>query len=147
MIACIVSVIWVIFGYSIAFKGSGSYFGDLSSLFLNGIARDSIAGSIPETLFVMFQMTFAIITPALVIGAFVERIKIFCCLFIHNILGNTGLFASLSHGLGRWISCSIGVIDFAGGLVVHVTCGVAALSFCNYDWTKKRFSKYPNATA
>ena len=72
VIACIVSVIWVIYGYSIAFKGSGAYFGDLSSMFLNGIARDSIAGSIPETLFVMFQMTFAIITPALVIGAFVE---------------------------------------------------------------------------
>ena len=66
VIACIVSVIWVIYGYSIAFKGSGAYFGDLSSMFLNGIARDSIAGSIPETLFVMFQMTFAIITPALV---------------------------------------------------------------------------------
>ena len=75
VIACIVSVIWVIYGYSIAFKGSGAYFGDLSSMFLNGIARDSIAGSIPETLFVMFQMTFAIITPALVIGAFVERIN------------------------------------------------------------------------
>ena len=73
VIACIVSVIWVIYGYSLAFKGSGLYIGDFSSVFLNGISRNSLSGSIPETLFVMFQMTFAIITPALVIGAFVER--------------------------------------------------------------------------
>ena len=105
MIACIVSVIWVIYGYSIAFKGSGAYFGDLSSMFLNGIARDSIAGSIPETLFVMFQMTFAIITPALVIGAFVERIKFSAVCLFTVFLGNTGLFASVSHGMGRRISC------------------------------------------
>ena len=66
VIACIVSVIWVIYGYSIAFKGSGAYFGDLSTIFLSGIDRGSIAGSIPETLFVMFQMTFAIITLSLI---------------------------------------------------------------------------------
>ena len=82
VIACIVSVIWVIYGYSLAFKGSGLYIGDFSSVFLNGISRNSLSGSIPETLFVMFQMTFAIITPALVIGAFVERIKFSAvCLF------------------------------------------------------------------
>ena len=63
VIACIVSVIWVIYGYSLAFKGSGLYIGDFSSVFLNGISRNSLSGSIPETLFVMFQMTFAIITP------------------------------------------------------------------------------------
>ena len=81
-IACLVSVIWVIYGYSLAFKGDGQFFGDLSSLFLNNIGRDSISGSIPESVFVMFQMTFAIITPALVIGAFVERIKFSAvCLF------------------------------------------------------------------
>ena len=127
MIACIVSVIWVIYGYSIAFKGSGAYFGDLSSMFLNGIARDSIAGSIPETLFVMFQMTFAIITPALVIGAFVERIK-FSAVCLFTVFWVTLVYLPACHMVwGGGYLASIGVIDFAGGLVVHVTCGVAAL--------------------
>ena len=127
VIACIVSVIWVIYGYSIAFKGSGAYFGDLSSMFLNGIARDSIAGSIPETLFVMFQMTFAIITPALVIGAFVERIK-FSAVCLFTVFWVTLVYLPACHMVwGGGYLGSIGVIDFAGGLVVHVTCGVAAL--------------------
>jgi Ammonia permease len=127
VIACIVSVIWVIYGYSIAFKGSGAYFGDLSSMFLNGIDRDSIAGSIPETLFVMFQMTFAIITPALVIGAFVERIK-FSAVCLFTVFWVTLVYLPACHMVwGGGYLASIGVIDFAGGLVVHVTCGVAAL--------------------
>ena len=127
VIACIVSVIWVIYGYSIAFKGSGAYFGDLSSMFLNGIARESIAGSIPETLFVMFQMTFAIITPALVIGAFVERIK-FSAVCLFTVFWVTLVYLPACHMVwGGGYLASIGVIDFAGGLVVHVTCGVAAL--------------------
>jgi len=127
VIACIVSVIWVIFGYSLAFKGSGAYFGDLSSVFLSGIGRDSLSGSIPETLFVMFQMTFAIITPALVIGAFVERIK-FSAVCLFTIFWVTLVYLPACHMVwGGGYLGSIGVIDFAGGLVVHVTCGVAAL--------------------
>ena len=143
VIACIVSVIWVIFGYSLAFKGSGSYFGDLSSLFLSGIGRDSLSGSIPETLFVMFQMTFAIITPALVIGAFVERIK-FSAVCLFTIFWVTLVYLPACHMVwgGGYLS-SIGVIDFAGGLVVHVTCGVAALVSALIIGPRKGFPSTP----
>ena len=74
-IACLISVCWVVYGYSLAFKGNGVFIGDLSSLFLNNIGRDSLSGTLPETVFITFQMTFAIITPALVVGAFAERMK------------------------------------------------------------------------
>ena len=81
-IACIVSVAWVVYGYSLAFKGDGAFIGDLSAMFLSGVERDSMTGTIPESVFVMFQMTFAIITPALVVGAFAERMKFGAmCLF------------------------------------------------------------------
>ena len=81
-IACIASVIWVVYGYSLAFRGDGAFVGDLSAAFLSGIGRDTLSGTIPETVFVMFQMTFAIITPALVVGAFAERMKFSAmCLF------------------------------------------------------------------
>ena len=143
VIACIVSVIWVIFGYSLAFKGSGPYFGDLSSVFLNGIGRESISGSIPETLFVMFQMTFAIITPALVIGAFVERIK-FSAVCLFTIFWVTLVYLPACHMVwGGGYLGSIGVIDFAGGLVVHVTCGVAALVSAIMIGPRKGFPNTP----
>ena len=143
VIACIVSVIWVIFGYSLAFKGSGSYFGDLSSVFLSGIGRESLSGSIPETLFVMFQMTFAIITPALVIGAFVERIK-FSAVCLFTIFWVTLVYLPACHMVwGGGYLGSIGVIDFAGGLVVHVTCGVAALVSAIMIGPRKGFPHTP----
>ena len=74
-IACLMSVCWVVYGYSLAFKGDGLFIGDLSALFLNGVERDSLSGTLPESVFITFQMTFAIITPALVVGAFAERMK------------------------------------------------------------------------
>ena len=74
-IACLISVCWVVYGYSLAFKGDGLFIGDLSAMFLNGVGRDSLSGTLPETVFITFQMTFAIITPALVVGAFAERMK------------------------------------------------------------------------
>ena len=81
-IACLMSVCWVVYGYSLAFKGGGSFFGDFSALFLNGVGRDSLSGTLPESLFITFQMTFAIITPALVVGAFAERMRFpAMCLF------------------------------------------------------------------
>ena len=143
VIACIVSVIWVIFGYSLAFKGSGAYFGDLSSVFLSGIGRESLSGSIPESLFVMFQMTFAIITPALVIGAFVERIK-FSAVCLFTIFWVTLVYLPACHMVwGGGYLGSIGVIDFAGGLVVHVTCGVAALVSAIMIGPRKGFPHTP----
>ncbi len=72
-IACLISVCWVVYGYSLAFKGDGLFIGDLSALFLNGVGRDSLSGTLPESVFITFQMTFAIITPALVVGAFAEE--------------------------------------------------------------------------
>ena len=143
VIACIVSVIWVIYGYSLAFKGSGLYIGDFSSVFLNGISRNSLLGSIPETLFVMFQMTFAIITPALVIGAFVERIK-FSAVCLFTVFWVTLVYLPACHMVwGGGYLGSIGVIDFAGGLVVHVTCGVAALVSAIMIGPRKGFPHTP----
>ena len=143
VIACIVSVIWVIYGYSLAFKGSGLYIGDFSSILLNGIGRNSLSGSIPETLFVMFQMTFAIITPALVIGAFVERIK-FSAVCLFTIFWVTLVYLPACHMVwGGGYLGSIGVIDFAGGLVVHVTCGVAALVSAIIIGPRKGFPHTP----
>jgi len=126
-IACLVSVCWVVYGYSLAFKGEGLYIGDLSALFLNGIERDSMSGSIPESLFVMFQMTFAIITPALVVGAFAERVK-FGPICVFSGLWFTFVYLPACHMVwGGGFLANAGVIDFAGGLVVHTTCGVGAL--------------------
>ena len=126
-IACLVSVCWVVYGYSLAFKGDGQFIGDLSSMFLAGVERDSMAGSIPESLFVMFQMTFAIITPALVVGAFAERVK-FGAICIFSVLWFTFVYLPACHMIwGGGILGQAGVIDFAGGLVVHTTCGVGAL--------------------
>ena len=143
VIACIVSVIWVIYGYSLAFKGSGLYIGDFSSVFLNGISRNSLSGSIPETLFVMFQMTFAIITPALVIGAFVARIK-FTAVCLFTVFWVTLVYLPACHMVwGGGYLGSIGVIDFAGGLVVHVTCGVAALVSAIMIGPRKGFPHTP----
>jgi len=126
-IACLVSVCWVVYGYSLAFKGEGLYIGDLSALFLNGIERDSMSGSIPESLFIMFQMTFAIITPALVVGAFAERVK-FGPICVFSVLWFTFVYLPACHMVwGGGFLANAGVIDFAGGLVVHTTCGVGAL--------------------
>ncbi len=126
-IACIASIVWIVCGYSIAFNGDGEYFGNLDKLFLNGVSLDSLSGDIPETLFVMFQMTFAIITPALIVGAYVERIKFISVMMI-TILWLIIVYAPVTHWIwgGGWLA-NMGVLDFAGGLVVHTTAGVSAL--------------------
>ena len=142
-IACLVSVCWVIYGYSLAFKGEGLYIGDLSALFLSGIERDSMSGSIPESLFVMFQMTFAIITPALVVGAFAERVK-FGAICIFSVLWFTFVYLPACHMVwGGGFLGNAGVIDFAGGLVVHTTCGVGALVAAIMLGNRKGFQSNP----
>ena len=126
-ICCIVSVIWVIYGYSLAFTGTGSFIGGTDAFFLSNLMRDSASGSLPESLFVVFQMTFAIITPALVVGAFAERMK-FSAMCLFTVLWVTLVYLPACHMVwGGGYLGSIGVIDFAGGLVVHATCGVGAL--------------------
>ncbi|MDE0704140.1 MAG: ammonium transporter [Rhodospirillaceae bacterium] len=127
-VCCVASVVWVVVGYSIAFGGDGPYIGGFSQLFLAGIAPDSMSGSIPESVFAMFQMTFAIITPALIVGAFVDRMK-FSAMLLFTVIWLIVVYAPICHwvwGSGGWIG-GLGALDFAGGTVVHINSGVAAL--------------------
>ena len=126
-IACIVSVAWVVYGYSLAFTEGNAFFGGTSAFFLAGIGRDTLAPdtTMPHSLFVIFQMTFAIITPALVVGAFAERMK-FGAMCLFSLLWFTVVYIPACHMIwgGGYLA---DVKDFAGGLVVHLTCGVGAL--------------------
>ncbi len=127
-ITCLVTVIWILWGYSIAFGGEGALWGGLSKAFLAGVGVDSVSGTIPETVFVTFQMTFAIITPALIVGAFVDRMK-FSALLVFVALWVTFVYAPITHwvwGDGGWLAAR-GILDFAGGTVVHINAGIAAL--------------------
>ena len=126
-VACLCSVLWVVAGYSIAFSGDGAWFGDFNNLFMAQITMESLSGTIPESLFAAFQMTFAVITPALVIGAYVERIK-FSTVLIFSGLWLLVVYAPVTHWIwGGGIMAGWGVLDFAGGIVVHATAGTAAL--------------------
>lgn len=126
-IACLCSLLWVVAGYSIAFSGDGAWFGNLDNLFMSQIGFDSLFGTIPESLFATFQMTFAVITPALVIGAYVERIK-FSTVLIFSGAWLLVVYAPVTHWIwGGGIMAGWGVLDFAGGIVVHATAGTAAL--------------------
>lgn len=126
-IACLCSLLWVVAGYSIAFSGDGAWFGNLDNLFMSQIGFDSLSGTIPESLFATFQMTFAVITPALVIGAYVERIK-FSTVLIFSGAWLLVVYAPVTHWIwGGGIMAGWGVLDFAGGIVVHATAGTAAL--------------------
>ena len=126
-VACVVSIIWVTLGYSLAFSSGNAWIGDLSNIFMKSIDLDSISGTIPESLFATFQMTFAIITPALIIGAFVERIK-FSAMLIFISLWMLIVYVPVTHWVwGGGILSSWGTMDFAGGIVVHATAGTAAL--------------------
>ena len=142
-IACLVSIVWVVYGYSLAFKGDGLFIGDLSAAFLSGIGRETLAGTIPESVFVVFQMTFAIITPALVVGAFAERMK-FSVMCLFTLLWVTFVYLPAAHMVwGGGILANLGVIDFAGGLVVHLTCGAGALVAALVLGTRKGFPDTP----
>ena len=128
-VAAIGSVLWFALGYSIAFSGTGDWLGDGGALFLRHLTRDGVhAGThLPESVFVMFQMTFAVITPALIIGAYVERIR-FAAVLLVSALWLLIVYAPVTHWVwgGGWLA-KMGVMDFAGGIVVHVTAGVSAL--------------------
>ena len=142
-IACLMSVCWVIYGYSLAFKGDGMFIGDLSAFFLNGVERVSLSGTLPESVFITFQMTFAIITPALVVGAFAERMK-FTAMCLFSVAWFTFVYLPACHMVwGGGYLGSIGVIDFAGGLVVHATCGIGALVAALYLGQRNGFMKSP----
>ena len=127
MIACLASIIWLLCGYSLSFSGSGALIGNLDKAALVSVTRATLAGRIPETVFFAFQMAFAIITPALIVGAFVERIK-FSAVILFSCLWLVVVYAPVCHWVwgGGWLM-QLQVMDYAGGLVVHATAGVSAL--------------------
>ena len=127
-ITALATIVWVVIGYSIAFGGEGPYWGGLDKMFLSGVTVDSLSGTIPETVFMVFQMTFAIITPALIVGAFAERMK-FSAMLIFTMIWLIVVYAPITHwvwGDGGWLGGK-GILDFAGGTVVHINAGVAGL--------------------
>jgi Amt family ammonium transporter len=140
-ITALVSVLWVVYGYSLAFDTTGmeqgvvnfnSFVGGLSKAFLSGLTRDGLVGTIPESVFVTFQMTFAIITPALIVGAFAERMK-FSALLLFSAIWLTVVYLPIAHmvwsGNGG-LMWDWGVLDFAGGTVVHINAGIAGFVAC-----------------
>ncbi len=138
-IACIASILWLVCVYSLAFGEGGSLVGDFSKAFLSGITMSSESGTIPEGVFFMFQMTFAIITPGLIVGAFPERVK-FSAVMWFSSLWLILVYAPVCHWVwgGGWLA-KMGVLDFAGGLVVHATAGVSALVFAKMLGKRKGF--------
>lgn len=150
-IAALATLIWVLAGYSIAFGEGNAWWGGLERMFFNVptpeggeaiLFRDAVSGTIPESVFAAFQMTFAIITPALIVGAFVERVK-FLPVMIFTALWLLFVYAPVTHWIwGRgWLSTlrDIGVVDFAGGLVVHATAGISALIYVAFLGPRKGF--------
>ena len=129
-VTCVASIIWFAVGYSLAFGDGGSmnaWIGNLDNVFLAKLGEDSMAGDIPESVFAMFQMTFAIITPALIVGAFAERMR-FSAMLLFSALWLIAVYVPITHWVwgGGWLG-EMGLLDFAGGTVVHITAGVGAL--------------------
>jgi ammonium transporter, Amt family len=125
---CLATLIWMVIGYSLAFSGEGAFVGDLGRFFLAGMTVDSLSGTIPESVFMTFQMTFAIITPALITGAFADRMKFSAMLWFMG-LWSIFVYPVVAHwvwGAGGWVG-GLGALDFAGGTVVHINSGIAGL--------------------
>jgi Amt family ammonium transporter len=140
-ICCIASLFWLVIGYSLAFSEGNAFVGGLSKVMLANVGEDTLSGGIPETVFFMFQMTFAVITPALIIGGFAERIK-FSAVVMFTILWLLVVYAPVTHWVwaeGGWLY-DMGLLDFAGGTVVHITAGVAALVAAIVIGPRKGFS-------
>ena len=150
-IACLMSVLWLVAGYSIAFGDGNAYWGGLGKAFLNGVDAETLSGSIPEVLFFAFQMTFAIITPALIVGAYVERIS-YGFVMAFSALWMLICYAPVAHWIWgggllageEWSLFSEGVNDFAGGIVVHQTAGIAALVLAAMLGPRKDKAKPPH---
>lgn len=150
-IACLMSILWLAFGYSIAFgSGTSGFWGGLDKAFLNGVTANSLSGSLPEILFFAFQMTFAIITPALIVGAYVERVG-FGFVLLFSALWMLIVYAPVVHwiwGGGMMSDGGIfgetGVRDFAGGIVVHETAGLAALVIAIFLGARKNQTTPPH---
>ncbi|MDB2369021.1 ammonium transporter [Octadecabacter sp.] len=150
-IACLMSLLWLAFGYSIAFGDGNAVWGGLDKAFLNGVTEDTLSGTIPEILFFAFQMTFAIITPALIVGAYVERIS-FGFVMTFSGLWMLACYAPVAHWIwgggllagGDGALFADGVNDFAGGIVVHQTAGLAALVVAAFLGPRREKAKPPH---
>jgi Amt family ammonium transporter len=142
--AGLVGVLWVVAGYSLAFGEGNKFIGDTSMLMLNGITPDSVSGTIPTYVFVMFQGMFAIITPALMLGAFAERMRFSAYLAFISIWLFV-VYIPLAHMVwgGGWIGVDLGALDFAGGLVVHMSSGFSALVVCLILGPRRGFGREP----
>ncbi len=142
-ITCVVSMLWLIGGYSLAFSEGNDWIGGTSNFFFANIQEDTLSGSIPESVFAMFQLTFAIITPALIVGGFAERMR-FSAMLIFSAVWLVLVYAPVTHWVwgGGWLG-NMGLLDFAGGTVVHVTAGVAALVCALVMGNRKGFPHSP----
>jgi Amt family ammonium transporter len=125
---CVLAIAWMVVGYSIAFGEGGAYFGDFSKVFLSGVELETLSGTIPESLFVMFQMTFFCITPALIAGGFADRMK-FSSMLVFMLAWALLVYAPIAHMVWHpnGLMFTDGVLDFAGGTVVHINAGIAGL--------------------
>ncbi len=140
-ITCVASIVWLVCGYSLAFGEGNAFIGDFSNVLFAGIQEGTVSGSIPESVFALFQMTFAIITPALIFGGFAERVK-FGSVMLFSILWLLIVYVPVTHWVwgGGWLG-AMGLLDFAGGTVVHITAGVAALVCALAIGTRRGFGK------
>ncbi len=142
-ITCMISVLWLVVGYSLAFSDGSAWVGGLSNLFHGNVGEDAMAGDIPESVFSMFQLTFAIITPALIVGGFAERMR-FSSMLLFTALWSLVVYSPITHWVwgGGWLG-ERGLLDFAGGTVVHITAGVAAITAALVMGKRKGFPTTP----
>ena len=142
-ITCLVSILWLIAGYSLAFSEGNMFIGGLSNVLMGGIQEGSMVGDIPDSVFAMFQLTFAIITLALIVGGFAERMR-FSAMLLFSGLWLFAVYVPVTHWVwgGGWLG-EMGLLDFAGGTVVHITAGVAALTAAVAMGSRRGFPDTP----
>ena len=141
-ITCLASLVWFAVGYSVAFGDGNAFWGGLGSSFLRDLAETDVEGSIPESVFALYQMTFAVITPALIYGGFAERVR-FGAAMLFSVLWILAVYAPITHWVWDtqgWLF-SMGLMDFAGGTVVHITAGLASLVCAIYIGPRSGFGK------
>jgi len=143
-ITCVASLVWLILGYSLAFSEGNGFIGGFSNILFANVQEETTSGTIPESLFALFQMTFAVITPALIFGGFAERVK-YSGVMLFSVLWLLLVYAPITHWVwaeGGWLF-EMGLLDFAGGTVVHITAGVASLVCALVIGSRSGFGKTP----